>query len=64
MKYRDVFPNRKNANIGSSTVHSHGVDLIAMQIQDWLQKCIIILHKTHKYVTSFMWNIMIFVYKV
>ena len=29
-----VLPNLKNANMGSSTVHLHGVDLIDMQIQD------------------------------
>ena len=34
MKYRNVFPNHKNANIGSSTFHIHCVDLIDKQIQD------------------------------
>ena len=34
MKYRNVLPNHKNANTGSSTVHLHGVDLIVMHIQD------------------------------
>ena len=28
IKYRNVLPNHKNANMGSSTVHLHGVDLI------------------------------------
>ena len=32
--YRNIVPNHKNANMGSSTVHLHGVDLIDMQIQD------------------------------
>ena len=36
MKYRNVLPNHKNANTGSSTVHLHDVDPIDMQIQDWL----------------------------
>ena len=34
MKNRNVLPNHKNANMGSSTVHLHGVDLSDMQIQD------------------------------
>ena len=34
MKYRNVLATHKNANMGSSTVHLHGVDLIDMQIQD------------------------------
>ena len=52
MKYRNVLPNHKNANMGSSTVHLYGVDLIDMQIQDLLLKSIFILYKTHKYVIS------------
>ena len=36
MKYRNVLPNHKNDNMWSPTVHLHGVDLIDMQIQDWL----------------------------
>ena len=50
MKYRNLLLNYKNANMGSSTVHLHGVDPIDMQIQDWLKKHFI-LYKTHKYVT-------------
>ena len=34
MKYRNVLPNLKNANMRSSTVHLHGVNLTDMQIQD------------------------------
>ena len=34
LEYRNVFPNHKNKNEGSSTVHLHGVELINMQIQD------------------------------
>ena len=34
MKYRKALPNHKNASMGSSTVHLHGVDLIDMQLQD------------------------------
>ena len=34
MKYRNELPNHKNANMRSSTVHLHGVDLIDVQIQD------------------------------
>ena len=33
MMNRNVLPNHKNANMGSSTVHLHGVHLIDMQIQ-------------------------------
>ena len=36
MKYGNVLPNHKNANMGSSTVHIHGVHLIGMQILDCL----------------------------
>ena len=36
MKYRNVLPNHKNANIGSSAVHLHGVHPIDMQVQDLL----------------------------
>ena len=36
IKYRYLLPNHKNANIRSSTVHLHGVDIIDMQIQDRL----------------------------
>ena len=36
MKNRNVLPNYKSDNTGSSTVHLHGVDPIDMQIQDWL----------------------------
>ena len=43
MKYRNVLPNHKNANMESSTIHLHDVDLIYMQIHDWLQKHIVIL---------------------
>ena len=28
MKYGNILPNHKNANMGSSTVNLHGVDLI------------------------------------
>ena len=28
MKYRNILPNHKNVNMGSSAVHLHGVDLI------------------------------------
>ena len=62
-KYRNLSPNHKNAKMGSSTVHLHGVGLIDMQIQDWLYKQIFILYKTHKYVTNLSWNI-IFVYMI
>ena len=34
MKYRNVLPYHNNANMGRSTVHLRGVDLIDMQIQD------------------------------
>ena len=63
MKYRNVLPNHKNANMGSSTVHLYDVDLIDMQIQDLLLKSNFILYKTHKYVTSVSWHIIIFVCK-
>ena len=36
MKYRNVLPNHKNANMGSSTVNLYVIDPIDMQIQDWL----------------------------
>ena len=36
-----------SANMGSSTVQLHGVDLIDIQIQNWLQKLIFILYKMH-----------------
>ena len=36
MEYRNVLPNHKNVNMGWSTVHLQGVDLLDMQIQDWL----------------------------
>ena len=49
MKYINVLPNDKNANMGSSTVYLHGVNLIDMQIQDWWWKHIFILYNTHKY---------------
>ena len=34
--YRNILPNHKNANMGSSAVHLYGVDLIDMQIHDVL----------------------------
>ena len=34
MKYRNVLPNHKNANMGTYTVHLHGAHLIDMEIQD------------------------------
>ena len=34
MKYRNILPNHKTANIWSSTVNLDGVDMIDMQIQD------------------------------
>ena len=37
----------KSTNMGPSTLQLHGVDLIDMQIQDWLKKLFFILHKTH-----------------
>ena len=37
----------KTEYMGSSTVQLHGVDLIDMQIQNWLKKLIFILYKTH-----------------
>ena len=43
-----VFLNHKNANMGSSTVYLHGVDLIDMQVLDWLWKRIFILYKKYK----------------
>ena len=45
----------KTANMGSSTVHSHGVDLIDMQIQNLLWKPIFILCKTHVTI-EFQWK--------
>ena len=51
MKYRNVLSNLKNVNLGSSTVQLNGVDLIEIQIQDWLVKRIFILYKTHIYVS-------------
>ena len=36
MKYRNVLPYHKNANMGSSTVHLHVVDMIGIQFQDRL----------------------------
>ena len=32
--YRNALPNHKNANMRTSTVHLHCIDLIDMQIQD------------------------------
>ena len=37
----------KSANMGSSTVQLQGVDLIDIQIQNWLWKLIYILYKMH-----------------
>ena len=34
MKNRNVLPNHKNVNMGSSAVYLHGGDLLGMQIQD------------------------------
>ena len=42
MKYRNVLPNHIAANMRALTVHLHGVDLIDMQIHDWLYKRIFI----------------------
>ena len=42
----------KIANMGSSTVQLHGVDLIDMQIKNWLKKLIFILYKTSDYIVS------------
>ena len=42
----------KSANMGSSTVQLHGVDLIDMQIQIWLYKLIFILCKTQLTIVS------------
>ena len=64
MRYENILPNHKNANMGSSTVHLHCIDLVDMQIRDWLWRRIFILYKMDKYVTNFSWNIIIFVYKV
>ena len=36
----------KDANIGSSTVQLNGVDLIDIQVQNWLWKHSFILYKT------------------
>ena len=36
----------KSANMGSSTVQLHGVDLRDIQVQNWLQKLTFILYKT------------------
>ena len=51
------YPITKSDNMGSPTVNLHGINMIDMQIQDWLWKHIFILYKTHKYVTSFIGNI-------
>ena len=48
IKYRNILPNHKNSNMGSSTVHLHGVGLIDMKIYDWLQRRIFILNTMHK----------------
>ena len=37
----------KSANMGSSTVQLHGVDLTDIEIQNLLQKLIFMLYKTH-----------------
>ena len=36
----------KSANMGSSTVQLHGVDLIVIQVKNWLLKHSFILYKT------------------
>ena len=50
--------------MGPSTVQLHGVDLTDMQIQNWLEKFIFILYKTHVTIYSFSGNTIIFVYTV
>ena len=54
----------KGANLGSSEVQLHGVDLIDMQIQNRLYELIFILYKTNVTIYSFSGNIIIFVHKV
>ena len=70
VKYRNVWPYQKNVNMGSSVIQQHTeihfdfVDMIDMQIQNWLKKRIFICFKTNKYGIIFSWNIKMFKYMV
>ena len=54
----------KGANMGSSAVQLHGVDLIDFQIQNWLYKLIFIYYVKRMWLYNFSGNFIMFVYKV